>query len=219
MTKRVSVYKALGWYLGGLLATILLLILIDRAVLETAAIRSLLSLDRSLLLAIHRLSNPLLDSLMIFITYLGSRYVVGVLFPLAFVIFAWQRLWQSALSLTVATVGVGFIDLVMKAESARPRPLLFRVIPETGFSFPSGHALLATVFYGMIAFILYTRARSKVSRILVVSSTAALVLLIGFSRLYLGVHWPSDVLGGYIVGLVWLFLSIRALHLVERRWS
>lgn len=219
MTKRVSVYKALGWYLGGLLATILLLILIDRAVLETAAIRGLLSLDRSLLLAIHRLSNPLLDSLMIFITYLGSRYVVAILFLLAFVVFAYRRLWQSVLSLTVVTIGAGFIDLVMKAESARPRPLFFRVIPATGFSFPSGHALLATVFYGMIAFILYTRARSKVSRILVVSSTAALVLLIGFSRLYLGVHWPSDVLGGYIVGLLWLFLSIRALHLVERRWS
>ncbi|MFZ3062739.1 MAG: phosphatase PAP2 family protein [Actinomycetota bacterium] len=219
MTKRVSVYKALGWYLGGLLATILLLILIDRAVLETAAIRGLLSLDRSLLLAIHRLSNPLLDSLMIFITYLGSRYVVAILFLLAFVVLAYRRLWQSVLSLTVVTIGAGFIDLVMKAESARPRPLFFRVIPATGFSFPSGHALLATVFYGMIAFILYTRARSKVSRILVVSSTAALVLLIGFSRLYLGVHWPSDVLGGYIVGLLWLFLSIRALHLVERRWS
>lgn len=219
MTKRVSVYKALGWYLGGLLATILLLILIDRAVLETAAIRGLLSLDRSLLLAIHRLSNPLLDSLMIFITYLGSRYVVAILFLLAFVVLAYRRLWQSVLSLTVVTIGAGFIDLVMKAESARPRPLFFRVIPATGFSFPSGHTLLATVFYGMIAFILYTRARSKVSRILVVSSTAALVLLIGFSRLYLGVHWPSDVLGGYIVGLLWLFLSIRALHLVERRWS
>jgi undecaprenyl-diphosphatase len=105
-------------------------------------------------------------------------------------------------------VGFALKDLVRRA---RPDGLI-PAIRETGFSFPSGHATGSMAFYGFTAFILcrlYPRYAKAV-----VTIAAVIILTIGMSRLYLGVHFPSDVVGGYLVGGLWLFIGIKA---VQRR--
>ncbi len=102
-----------------------------------------------------------------------------------------------------AASGFALKDIVMRA---RPGGLI-PAIRETGFSFPSGHATGSMAFYGFVAFLLcrwYPRYAKAI-----IATTTALVLMIGFSRLYLGVHFPSDVIAGYLLSILWLAIGIR----------
>ena len=108
--------------------------------------------------------------------------------------------------LIVAATMVSFVTLViLKAAIARPRPPAerVRVIEEAdGYSFPSGHVTHYVVFLGTLAFVLSTSVKPGVNRWLIQGAVLAVLMVIGLSRVYLGVHWPSDVLGGYAVGAV-----------------
>ena len=108
--------------------------------------------------------------------------------------------------LIVAATMVSFVTaVILKAAIARPRPPaeLVRVIEEAdGYSFPSGHVMHYVVFLGTLAFVLSTSVKPGVNRWLIQGAVLAVLMVIGLSRVYLGVHWPSDVLGGYAVGAV-----------------
>ena len=108
----------------------------------------------------------------------------------------------------IALAGGGASGLALKyiVQRARPGDPLPAIV-ETGYSFPSGHAVGSMVFYGFIAFLLcrlYPRYAKAV-----VAAAALIILIIGFSRLYLGVHFPSDVIAGYLLGGVWLLVGMR----------
>jgi undecaprenyl-diphosphatase len=126
--------------------------------------------------------------------------------------------------LVVSTGGSVVLTTVLKVVFKRARPELFDSGYEASFySFPSGHATVAVGFYGMLTVILAYRLEG-LARWAVVASGIAVVLLIGFSRLYLGVHYPTDVLAGYLAALLWLvcvggiyalWLSVRGLGAAE----
>lgn len=109
--------------------------------------------------------------------------------------------------LAVALIGAVASDYYIKMIVGRARPAgLIQSVTESSFSFPSGHSVLAISFYGFIAFILY-ELYPKRTKIVMIGVTVV-ILLIGFSRLYLGVHFPSDVVAGYILGGLWLLAGI-----------
>ncbi|BBL80244.1 phosphatase PAP2 family protein [Rubrobacter xylanophilus] len=177
--------------------------------------------DREVLLWIHAHFPPWLEGPMRAITALGYYRVV---LPLLFVSAAafYLRGWRlSAVLLAVSTAGGMFLTTVLKAVFQRSRPELFQNGYEAGFySFPSGHATVAVGFYGMLTLILAYRARGAL-RWTIAALGAALVVLIGFSRLYLGVHYPTDVLAGYLSAPLWVvfvgvlyaaWLSVRGLR-------
>ena len=180
--------------------------------------------DRAVLLWIHQNVPDWLDGPMRLITAFGYFYVV-VLFLGVAVYFFYRRGWRlSAVLLAVSTGGSIVLTTVLKSVFQRARPELFDSGYQASFySFPSGHATVAVGFYGMLTVILAYRLEGLARWAVVVFGTLV-VLLIGFSRLYLGVHYPTDILAGYLSALLWLvcvggvyalWLSVRGLRAAE----
>jgi membrane-associated phospholipid phosphatase len=158
------------------------------------------------------LTNPALDMLLRDVSVFGNGVVEVLLTGLAVAIFAWRRRWLEAWFVVVCTVGAGAIGTVIKMLVGRPRP-----VPQPGsgllwplfdpYSFPSGHAVFYTAFFGAVAFVLWKRFTGG-ARWAGIAVCITLIVLVGPSRVFLGAHWPSDVLAGYLVGGLCLFAVI-----------
>ena len=112
---------------------------------------------------------------------------------------------------------VYILNTVIKFLVQRPRPEGIRLIKETGFSFPSGHAMVSTAFYGYLFYLIYHSSLPKKVRVLALFGFALLTFLIGISRIYLGVHFASDVLAGFALGLAYLILFITFFYEKESK--
>ncbi len=180
--------------------------------------------DRAVLLWIHTTFPGWLDGPMRIVTALGYYWVVLPLLGVVIALF-YRAGWRlSATLLLVSTAGSVVLTTVLKSVIRRARPDLFDSGYHASFySFPSGHATVAVGFYGMLTLVLAYRLRGT-ARWAVGVSGVIVVLLIGFSRLYLGVHYPTDVVAGYLATLLWLvcvgavyalWLSIKGLRAAE----
>jgi undecaprenyl-diphosphatase len=162
-------------------------------------------LDDRLRSTIHSLSSPGLTRVMIAASrYGGPGWLVplGGLVALGFLARGWRR---GAVLVVVTLAGAGLLDTLLKLAFARTRPTAFFDYPlPLSHSFPSGHAFFAGSFFGGLALLVSPRVHSKVTRWVVWVVTALLILLVGGSRIYLGVHYPSDVLAGYAAATIWV---------------
>lgn len=113
--------------------------------------------------------------------------------------------WCCALNLVLTAL----LNVGLKALIQRPRPEGFRLIEETGFSFPSGHSMVAMAFFGLIIWLVWRYEADRRQRLLLSAAFAVIIVMIGVSRIYLGVHYASDVIGGFAASLVWLALYTR----------
>jgi undecaprenyl-diphosphatase len=109
------------------------------------------------------------------------------------------------------------LDLALKHTFHRARPIGFFGISPSSYSFPSGHALGSLCFYGVLAAILSARVRGRAARFCIWIAASILVTLIGFSRIYLGVHYPSDVIAGYCAAAVWVGMVVFLDRTLGRR--
>lgn len=166
------------------------------------------SFDLWLRAAIHAWASPSLTRAMLAITTLGSGWF---LVPMAGLL--WWRLAVSgrrreAIWFLAFSVSAELISQLLKLSLHRPRPEVFFQLPiaET-YSFPSGHAFVSTVFYGLVTIILIAGPHPGRRRVAAAGFTGAIILLIGFSRVYLGYHYPSDVFGGWALALAWLSVA------------
>jgi undecaprenyl-diphosphatase len=170
-------------------------------------------LDDFLRARIHDHATPLLTRLMKHATTLGSAVfwvpvtVVGVL------LLVWKRRLSAARFFLITMMGSASLQFILKHIVRRPRPAPFfgLAMPDT-YSFPSGHALDAFCFYSVVALLVLSRLRSRRARVWVVVVCVLLIVAVGVSRVYLGMHYPSDVLAGYLAGLAWtgsVFIGVR----------
>jgi undecaprenyl-diphosphatase len=154
---------------------------------------------------IHIVASPRLTTIMLAASFYGGPRVLvplGVVMALVFLIRGWSR---GALLVLVTLVGAGLLNWLLKFSFARVRPEAFFDYPlPDSPSFPSGHALYAASIFGGLAALLAPRLKHHALRVAVWSGATLLVLLVGLSRVYLGVHYPSDVLAGYSVGIIWV---------------
>ncbi len=172
--------------------------------------------DEAVLDYMGRHRSPLLEQAMLEITFLGTGLVVVVIAVVA-ATFLWlsQHRYPAAL-LVVATLGEIVLNNVMKLGFARPRPHLFTWGTQAmSSSFPSGHAMSAAVVYGTVAYLAARLQRRRWARVVTFLVAAVMILLICFSRLYLGVHYPSDVAAGAVVGLAWAGFCMATLEAVQ----
>lgn len=167
---------------------------------------------------VHQYSSPAMTSLMRLASVFGSTSFLALLGLCVAIGFAVAR-WHRAVALFGITMAGGLVlDIVLKSSFHRARPESFFNTPvPNSFSFPSGHALLSFCFYGVLALIVTNQVERRVIRIVFWIGAALLTILIGISRIYLGVHYPSDVVAGYAAALVWLVAIAFGNHLVQNR--
>lgn len=120
------------------------------------------------------------------------------------------------ITLSLNILGVSGLNLATKYIFSRERPIGINLVEETGYSFPSGHAMASLAFYGYVIYLVYKNIQNKWIKLVSISILSLAILLIGTSRIYLGVHFASDVLGGYILALIYLILFIKFVKVKTR---
>ena len=162
--------------------------------------------DETVRNAIHETATPWLTQLMIFLSFSGSFGFLICLAIVVIIIFARLK-WKRAIALFLITmIGELILNLTLKGFFHRVRPQAFFDYPlPDSYSFPSGHALGSFCFYGILAWLITARLENRSLKILIWIMAGVLIFSIGFSRLYLGVHYPSDVVAGFTSAFVWIF--------------
>ncbi|MEG4088442.1 phosphatase PAP2 family protein [Microcoleus sp. Pol12B4] len=168
--------------------------------------------DSSILLALRKLHTPLRDQIMLGFTFLGEPKLLLVICLILGIILLGRNHRSEAATIAFAGGGAIGLNLLLKKLFARDRPQLWEhIVNVTFYSFPSGHAMISMVIYGLLGYFL--GARFPKQRWSIYGLTVVLIAAIGLSRLYLGVHWPTDVIAGYTAGLVWLITCIITLEI------
>jgi membrane-associated phospholipid phosphatase len=174
------------------------------------------SIDTSVLVFINGLSSPLLDSVFITITELASAWFVAVIGLILIAELVKRRRLRQATFATVALGGSAALNVILKLLFQRERPELWqRLIHESSFSFPSGHAMASSALASLVIVLLW-RTKWRTTAIIVGS---IYVVVIGMSRLYLGVHYPTDIIAGWCVSISWVLLSYSVLHARRALWQ
>jgi len=159
--------------------------------------------------AIYSLRTPLLTQIMKFISFLGQDVILVPFSIIVFLLVVRRHRHEGALFLFAIITGF-LINFAIKFFIARPRPFLSPLFIESFHSFPSGHAMNSVIVYGIFAFFVFRFTRNKVLSIITAIVCIILAMLIGVSRVYLGVHYPTDVIAGFIGGLWWIVTVLFA---------
>jgi undecaprenyl-diphosphatase len=173
--------------------------------------------DASIRNGVHGFASPAVTALTQAITRLGSIAFLAAAYTVCLVALLLARLRRDAVRLTWVMVGAIAIENGLKYSIRRIRPDAFFGIDPTTYSFPSGHSLLSLCFYLTIAVLIARRVPNAFGRSAVLAAAALLIAAIGLSRIYLGVHYPTDVIGGFLVAACWISLGLLAAGFVEAR--
>ncbi|MHA6259086.1 phosphatase PAP2 family protein [Sporosarcina sp. CAU 1771] len=161
--------------------------------------------DSTIISFVQALETPWLTSLLKFFTWIGSGFIAVLLACIVSLIlfFVFQYKNQAAL-LLVGIAGTGLLNIILKLFFKRERPEIYRLADASGYSFPSGHTMLAFSLYILLGFIVWRNVTTRASRVLLVISIGMMITLIAGSRIYLGVHYPSDIAGGILASALWI---------------
>lgn len=165
------------------------------------------SFDQSIIRFVYSFRSDGITELMKFFTFLGGEIflVSGIILLLALLL---RKHKISSFNFAVLLVFGTIINLLLKNVYQRPRPDYLPLLFESTYSFPSGHAMNSFIFYSCIVYFIIRNIKNTGVRVATILFFGALVYMIGLSRIYLGVHYPSDVLAGFIAGSLWLVLSL-----------
>ncbi len=144
-----------------------------------------------------------------FITNFGGAIFLIILTILLLVVLKNKKV---GLSICTNLVVVTILNQLLKRLLQRPRPTEFRIIEENGYSFPSGHSMVSMAFYGYLIYLIYRFVKNKYLKWISIVLLSLLICLIGISRIYLGVHYTSDVLGGFLISISYLVIYISVFN-------
>ncbi|KHF37925.1 hypothetical protein LQ50_24445 [Halalkalibacter okhensis] len=168
-----------------------------------------LQIDHRIITFIKNIEHPQVTKGMKALSFIGNTWpVVFISIILLFVIYKIYRKRDEVLLFIIVSLGSTGINQVLKYAFKRERPLLDPLIHESGYSYPSGHSMAALSLYGIITFLFWRHIQSSIGRNVLIIFSIIMILSIGLSRIYLRVHFPSDVLGAYLLSGFWLFLTI-----------
>jgi undecaprenyl-diphosphatase len=154
---------------------------------------------------VHVASSPRLTEFMAYTTQLGAIVALSFLSSGVILGFLFLKLKRAAVLMTTNMVGAWILNDSLKLLFHRARPDPFFGIPPPGdYSFPSGHSLCSLCFYGMITALFVVRIQNRAARGVIIGAAALIIAGVGLSRVYLGVHYPTDVLGGWSIALCWI---------------
>ena len=156
--------------------------------------------------------NDKLTPILKVITHIGGEKIVLVLAVLAIILIKGLK---NKLFLLTGVVGTAGLNIILKHIIQRKRPNINRLIPEEGYSFPSGHSMMSMAFYGMLIFLIFKYVKNTILKWTLIVILTILLSTIGITRIYLGVHYPSDVIGGFLVSLTYLFILTEIYNKVK----
>lgn len=184
----------------GIIVALLFFLLFLNIAIDISSGQSLRIADQGILNLVADLRTIPGANFYLFVTYFGNWQFVVTIGLIAITILLIFRKWRMAKFLLVGTIGGYAVREFLKFIVKRNRPIGYSWVPTTGYSFPSGHAFIATIFYGLIGYFLYRTVKKRWQKTLIVLATLIVIFLIGYSRVYLGAHWFFDVVGGWAAG-------------------
>jgi membrane-associated phospholipid phosphatase len=223
--RAASLKGSLGLVIGILLVIELAVIFVRYS--DEVVEREYSGFDTTVALAVHSTATTLQTDIMLQVTNFGTYYLAALVI-LTLIIGA-VRVWRvqrdqhmaptvaiiEALAPAVAGGGALVLDLIVKQIVGRQRPAIFPpIVHDTGYSFPSGHTIVSVAFYGMCAYLL-ARSAPAWGRVLLTLAASVMIGAVAYSRVYLGAHYPTDVIGSFILGLAWLLTLLLTLTQVE----
>lgn len=160
-------------------------------------------------LVVQNMRAPTLTTILIIITNLGSAITLISLTILSIILIKNKKIGLCiSLNLIISTL----LNVILKNTVQRPRPEGYRLIDESGYSFPSGHSMVNTAFYGLLIYLVLRNVKNSKLKYTLVILISLLIIGIGFSRIYLGVHYASDVLAGFLISIAYLVVFTTFMH-------
>lgn len=161
---------------------------------------------------VKKLRNPHLNIIMKTITRLSNSEGILLFTLLSFIYIKDKRI---AITVPINVIFATLLNQVLKHIIKRPRPIGYRLIKIGGYSFPSGHAMVSMAFYGYLLYLAYNCIKDKRKRIITMSILITIIILVGISRIYLGVHFCSDIITGYSISIIYLILYTKVLKKIK----
>jgi membrane-associated phospholipid phosphatase len=157
--------------------------------------------------AVHQLASPMMTTIMRGVSFAGSTLALSIgtiIVVVCFVLWKWSR---EAKLFAITMIGAGLLNVTLKLAFKRPRPIpFFNLTAPESYSFPSGHSLTSACFFGALAAILTAGVKSRSVKVIIWAACTLMFVLIGFSRIYLGVHHTTDVIAGFAAALIWILV-------------
>ena len=166
---------------------------------------------------LYNFRTPGLSVFLYAISYLGEQVTVFIVGAIVSVVFLFRKRWVALIAFWLVMGGLGLSVQYGKSFISRARPSDVAYYQVEHYSFPSGHATTALALYGLLAYFIYRHYNRSPSRSLTLWVAGILIILVGFSRIYLGVHFLSDVLAGYLLGLLWLLVGVSLVEVMMYR--
>jgi undecaprenyl-diphosphatase len=213
--------KQLGWIVVAALIIGMGMLFVFVWLSEEVFSNEFANLDKNVLLGIHTWSNSFLDGFFIFFTLLGSTIGVIIISVLSAGLLLWRKHFYGASLFILVVAGGALLNFILKEIFKRTRPGLFTgpIAEPASYSYPSGHATLAVCVYGVLIYLGFKFLKRTLFRVLVAILGLSFIILIGMSRVYLGVHYPTDVLAGYISAGCWLGVILGSGSIARQFWK
>lgn len=187
---------------------------LTESVLDTEWI---VTLDKEFTAMLYKMRSDTLSKVLYGFTQLGEQEAVFIIGGVVSAIFLYRRHYVALFAFWLALAGVGISTRYGKTFISRDRPADVAYYVVEHFSFPSGHATTAIAMFGLLAYFLYRHYYTHPRRGLLLWGAALLIIIVGFSRIYLGVHYLSDVLAGFLLGALWLLVGISLMEVMTYR--
>lgn len=191
---------------------LLICIIILYAIIEDLFNKETLFIDLFIYkLIVLSMRNDMLTIIFKAMTNLGGAYCLIIIAILCAIFIKNKKI---AFAIPINLILSTMLNLVLKNIVERPRPIGYRLIDETGYSFPSGHSMISSAFYGLIIYFIWKNVKNAKLKYISCILLALLILLIGISRIYLGVHYASDVIGGFTISIAYLIIFTTTFKII-----
>lgn len=201
----------------GVLLTFVFIYFFFKILQDLIGVDPLVQSDLRFITLLQYFRNSTFNHVMLFCTYLGKSQIISAGVALACLFFLIYQRWHYLIALLASVLGGEVFVWLIKNLVERPRPELVNALtPEAGYSFPSGHSFVAFSFYGLLCYVVFRASHKWWLKLSECLAALLIIILIGFSRIYLGVHYPTDVLASYASGAAWLTVIITGLEINRR---